>query len=169
MTRFLLPACLVLLSATLGAPIQPAHAAYPAASMLPRCQTAQLRGSLGAQNGGAGSIFTPIVLRNVSRSTCTLFGHPGVSLLNRQYRQIGRSARWDPGTMGLIVLRPGNAASTTVRSLNPGVGTTDCLPPSTALRLYPPDQRASLIIPARLSECLGTLSVKPLVPGTAGL
>jgi hypothetical protein len=56
-----------------------------------------------------------------------------------------------------------------VRSLNPGVGTTDCLPPSAALRIYPPDEWTALLVPARLSECLGTLDVKPLVSGMGGL
>jgi hypothetical protein len=163
---------LALLGITLAGPARQIHAASAhgnAALALPRCHTAALRASIGGQNAGAGSIFTTIVLRNVSRVTCTTAGYAGVSLVDSRHGQIGQPARWDPGVVHVITLRPGAAASTTVRSLNPGVGTTNCLPPSAALRIYPPNERTSLLVAARLSECLGTLDVKPLVFGTAGL
>lgn len=132
------------------------------------CETAGLRVSLGQQNGGAGSIFTAIVFRNMSTQTCTLAGYAGVSLVDRLHRQIGRAAQWDSGLIQRITLRPGGAASTTVHTLNPGVGTTNCLSPSTALRIFPPDNRNAVFVPVRLSECLGVLGVKPLVAGTNG-
>lgn len=134
-----------------------------------RCQTAQLRATLGGQNSGVGSIFTTIVLRNVSRQSCSVTGYPGISLVDGAHRQIGRSASWDAGVVRWFALRPGEFASTTVRSLNPGTGTTNCLPTSEALRIYPPNARTALLVPAHLAECLGILGVKPLVPGTNGL
>ncbi|HWE60258.1 MAG TPA: hypothetical protein VHB98_00960 [Chloroflexota bacterium] len=39
---------------------------------------------------------------------------------------------------------------------------------STALRIYPPAGLTALYVPARLSECLGTLGVLPVVAGTSG-
>ncbi len=168
MTRISPVIGLVLLSTIFARPLYPAHVAV-AASIPSQCQTAQLRGSIGGQNAGAGSIFTTLVLRNVGTHACSLRGYPGVSLVDRQHHQIGQPAHWDPRTVSLVVLQPGGAASTTIRSLNPGVGTNDCLPPSAALRIYPPSQRAYLLVPAHLSECLGTLNVLPLVPGTNGL
>jgi hypothetical protein len=136
---------------------------------LPWCSTGVLRATLGEQTGGAGSVFTTLVFRNTGRGSCAMQGHPGVSLVDSAGRPIGRPATWVVGPTPLIVLRPGGTASTMIRTLNPGVGTTKCLPPSAALRVYPPSQRTSLLVPARLSECLGELEVRPLVAGSAGI
>jgi hypothetical protein len=128
-----------------------------------------LHASIGATQGGAGSVFTTLVLRNVGHAACFTQGYPGVSLVDRMGHQIGRSATRTRATANRIVLRPGQAASTTIHTLNPGVGTTKCLAPSVALLVYPPDQRTSLLVKARLSECLGVLEMRPLVAGTAGM
>ncbi len=164
---------LTLAAALVVAPASPTRAAssYSHAgsmTLIPRCQTSQLRGFIAGQNGGAGSVYTTLALRNASGAACSITGYPGVSLVDSAGRQIGRPARWDSRPVRRVVLLPGGAASTTIRSLNPGVGTTDCLPPSAALRIFPPGERVPLFVPARLSECLGTLSVLPFVAGTAG-
>ncbi len=164
---------LALAAALVAAPASPTRAAgvpsqVGSATAIPRCQTSQLRGFIAGQEGGAGNVYTTLALRNSSGFACSIAGYPGVSLVDSNYRQIGRAARWDPRPVHRLVLLPGGAASTTIRSLNPGVGTTNCLPPSAALRIFPPDQRVPLFVPARLSECLGSLSVLPFVAGTAG-
>ncbi len=132
------------------------------------CSPTQLRVSLGQQTAGAGSIFTTVVLRNAGTHSCALRGYPGVSLVDSRQRQLGSAASWDPGVASLVTLLPGGAASTLVHTLNPGVGTTNCLPPSAALRIYPPGSLTALYVPAHLSECLGTLGVLPVVAGTSG-
>ena len=162
-------ACLAVAGIVLAGTVFQYQVDTPMALAASGCRTAQLRASLGGQNAGAGSIYTTIVLRNSSRQTCTVAGYPGISLVDGGHRQIGRPAQWDAGMIQSIVLRPGAVASTTVRSLNPGTGTSDCLPPSVALRIYPPNARTALLVPVRLSECLGTLNVKPLVPGANGI
>jgi len=164
---------LALTAALVAAPMTPTQAAGDrshagSATLVPRCQTYQLRGFIAGQEGGAGSIYTTLALRNGSGAACGITGYPGVSLVDSGQRQIGRPARWDPRSVRFVVLLPGGAASTIIRSLNPGIGTTDCLPPSAALRIFPPNERAPLFVPARLSECLGSLSVLPFVAGTAG-
>lgn len=136
---------------------------------VPECTTAALHASIGATQGGAGSIFTTLLLRNAGHTTCFVQGYPGVSLVDRKGHQIGKAAARTPAPTPRIVLHPGQAASTVIHTLNPGVGTTKCLTPSAALRIYPPDQRASLLVKAKLSECLGVLEVRPLVAGTAGM
>jgi hypothetical protein len=138
-----------------------------AATVLP-CSPARLRASLGQRTAGAGSIFTTVVLRNVGKESCALLGYPGVSLVDSKRRQIGRAASWDPRTVNLVTLLPGGAASTLVHTLNPGVDTTNCLPASAALRIYPPGGRTALYVPAHLADCLGTLGVLPVVAGTSG-
>ena len=136
-----------------------------ATTRLPWCGVGVLRATIGAQEGGAGSVFTTLVFRNVGRVSCVLRGYAGVSLVDGRGRQIGRPARRVPAPAAWIMLRPGATASTVVHTLNPGTGTTDCLPPSAALRVYPPDSYTSLIVRVRLSECLGSLDIRPLVAG----
>jgi len=162
-------ACFALASIVFASAVFQPQTGTPAVIAVSGCRTAQLRATLGGQNSGVGSIFTTIVLRNVGRQSCSVTGYPGISLVDGARRQIGRPARWDAGVVRWFTLRPGEAASTAVHSLNPGTGTTNCLPPSTALRVYPPNARTALLVPARLSDCLGTLGVTPLVPGTNGL
>ncbi len=139
------------------------------AAAVPECTTSVLHATIGDTEGGAGSVFTTLVLRNVGHAACFVQGYPGISLVDSKGRQIGKAATRTPAVAKRIVLRPGQAASTVIRTLNPGVGTTQCLAPSAALRVYPPDQRKSLLVKAHLSECLGRLEVRPLVAGTAGM
>jgi Protein of unknown function (DUF4232) len=139
------------------------------AALLPRCHTTQLQGSLGRGTAGAGSIFPVLVLRNVGTTTCGVFGYPGVSLLDAQGRQIGHPALWVPGVRRLVTVRPGGVVSAAMRLLNPGVAGGNCLARSTTVRVYPPDERAALLVPGQLQQCMGVFEVKPLVAGTAGL
>ncbi len=147
---------------------RPMSAAVVAAA-LPRCGAGVLRAEIVDQEGGAGNIYTTLALRNVGRGSCVTRGYPGVSLVDARGRQIGRPATRVARPGPLIVLRPGGAASTVVHTLNPGVGTTDCLPPSFFLRVYPPDAYTSLLVRARLSECLEHLEVRSLTAGTSGM
>lgn len=146
-----------------------AHAAASHPAAVPSCTAAQLRGSIGAVQGGTGSVFTTLILRNTG-SVCTVYGFPGVSLVAAMGRQIGRPAQWQVNGVPLrrITLLPNGAASTILRTLNPGVGTTNCFPPSVGLRVYPPNRTAALFVPAHLSYCLQSFDVRPLVAGTTG-
>jgi len=139
------------------------------AAPVPECMTGVLHATIGATQHGAGSVFTTLVLRNVGHAACFVQGYPGVSLVGSTGRQIGRAATRTPATVKRVVLRSGQAASTVIHTLNPDVGTAKCLALSAAVRVYPPDQRTSLRVKARLSECLGLLEVRPLVAGTAGM
>ncbi len=153
---------------TVSAATAPHAASATVAARLPLCGVGVLRAAIVGENAGAGNIYTTLAFRNVGPVSCVLRGYPGVSLVDGRGYQIGRSARRFATAAPLIALRPGGAASTVIHTLNPGVGTTNCLRPSTALRVYPPDSYAALLVRARLSECLGVLEVRPLVAGLAG-
>jgi hypothetical protein len=157
---------LTLAAAVLGTPL--AGPTTHAASV-PWCGLGVLRVTLGGQNAGVGNIYTTLVLRNVGRVSCNLRGYPGVSLVDAQGRQIGRAATRVAAARPWLVLRPGGSASTVIHTLNPGVGTNDCLPQSVALRVYPPDSYTAVLVRAKLSECLSVLEVRPLVAGSAGI
>jgi hypothetical protein len=138
------------------------------AAALPWCGVGVLHVSLGDHEAGVGNIYTTLVLRNVGRGSCTLRGYPGISLVDGRGHQIGKAATRIAGDRPWLVLRTGGTVSTVIHTLNPGVGTTNCLPPSAALRVYPPDSYTPVLVRVRLSECLGVLEVHPLVAGSTG-
>src|SRR2546423_5039730 len=64
----------------------PLPSARAGGRFLARSHTADLSGRLGFIQGAAGSRFGPLVLKNHSRHTCTLFGYIGGQL----YHPAGR-------------------------------------------------------------------------------
>jgi hypothetical protein len=146
----------------------PATAAAPAAapaSVTPMCATSQLSAHLGGGDAAAGNLYRDLVVTNTSGTTCHLTGFPGVSLLDARGGQIGAPATREPLSYAPVVLRPGGSASDTIHTIN-HQGT--CLPTSTSVRVYPPGNRASLVIPGELTNCHDELGISPLAAGTHG-
>ncbi|MEY9874780.1 hypothetical protein ABH931_004280 [Streptacidiphilus sp. MAP12-33] len=141
----------------------PAAGAEPQTAT-PMCTTAQLTGSLGGSDAGAGQIYRDVVLTNHSSRTCHLSGYPGMSVLDAHGAQIGAAATHEPRSYGAVVLAPHASAVTTIHTTNRMTNDpNECRPQSTALRVYPPGNRGSLVIPAKLTICNNTFSVTPLV------
>jgi hypothetical protein len=157
------------LALAVAVPITPLTVPTTLAASVPWCGAGVLRVAIGGHSAGVGNIYTTLVLRNVGPGSCALRGYPGVSLVDGGGHQIGRAATRGAGARPWLVLRRGGTVSTIVHTLNPGVGTTNCLPPSVAMRVYPPDSYTSVLVRVRLSECLGVLEVRPLVAGSAGI
>ena len=98
-------------------------------------------------SGAAGTIYYPLEFTNLSGHTCSLFGFPGVSVLNAQGNQLGSPAGWDHTTAPrTVILAPGATAHTQL-AYHDAVVTTEpgCDPVNTAvlLRVYPPGQRSA--------------------------
>src|SRR5919198_2009883 len=78
---------------------------------LVRCHTADLSGRLGFIQGAAGSRIGPLVLKNRSRHTCTLFGYIGGQLYNAAGRPIRTHiVRDHSGPRHAVVVAPGRTA-----------------------------------------------------------
>ena len=130
------------------------------------CSTDQLKGGLGETQSGAGQRYTIVVLTNTGTKACDLRGFPGVSLLDANGKQIGEPASREGSEGATISIAPGASASTTLHTSAAGLG-AQCDPTSAQLRVYPPDNTASLTITAAYSAC-GGFRVSTLVAGTAG-
>ena len=79
---------------------------------LVRCHTGDLSGRLGFIDAGAGSRFGPLVLKNRSRHTCTLFGYIGGQLYNAAGRPIRTSIVRDHSVPEhTVVVAPGRRRS----------------------------------------------------------
>ncbi|SFF41221.1 Protein of unknown function [Actinacidiphila alni] len=131
----------------------------------PLCTAAQLTPSLGGGDAGAGSVFRYLVLTNHSGTVCHVTGFPGLSLLDADGKQIGAPATYQQLDHQPVVLRPGESASDTIRTVNQQ-GT--CLPTSTSLRIYPPGSRQSLVFPGKVTNCDNEFVVTPFTKGTTG-
>ena len=85
----------------------------PAAAATPGpCSTAGLRVTLGSQeSAAAGHFYRTLDFTNISGSSCTLYGYPGVSFVTGiGGQQIGAAASRSPASKRLIVLAPGKTA-----------------------------------------------------------
>src|SRR4051812_3746340 len=82
-------------SVSIAAPTAPSVAPTSSAPIA-NCATSALKGSLGPEQGAAGSVYTPLVLTNVGPRTCELRGFPGVSYVaGDDGHQVGPAAVMD--------------------------------------------------------------------------
>jgi hypothetical protein len=134
---------LALGTAALGIPAASAAPASP-----PPAATADLRVwlGIGAGEAAAGSTYYPLEFTNISGHTVTIRGFPGVSATNSS-GQLGSPAGWEhtapPAT---VTLANGATAHTTLQIADVanfgGVKSAT----ATALKIYPPNQRAATLI-----------------------
>jgi hypothetical protein len=149
-------------AATLGSVAALAAAASPAAgsavaASTPACQTAGLVVWLNTSgNGAAGSIFYTMNFTNLSGHACTLRGYPGVSAVNLRGKKVGSAASRDNSQkVKTVKLGKGATATATLRIVETGNFSPSACGPRTAagLRVYPPNQTASALIPFPFSVC----------------
>jgi hypothetical protein len=126
---------------------------------VPRCTAGDLGAwvAVGQGNGALGTIYYPLEFTNLSGHTCSLFGYPGVSALDRNGRQLGSPAGWG-SLAGARTLRlaPGATAHTLLAYHDAVVGTDPgCDPVYSAelLRIYPPDQRSTTYAAFSFEAC----------------
>lgn len=134
----------------------------PATSLSPAagpsaCPNGSLQVKQGVAQGYAGGVYEVITFTNTSGSSCTLLGYPGVSLVSGPSNtQIGLAAkRSTTAPVKLVTLAPGatgNALLQIVDALN--YPPASCTPTqATALRVFPPNQTASVLLPNTSNGC----------------
>ncbi len=128
--------------------------ASPASSGPSQCTTADLRLTVGAANGAAGTIFYQLDLTNTSSSACTMFGYPGVAFVSSPGgSQVGAAAgRGSITAPALVTLEPGMTAHATLAVSDVLIG-NNCMGHQVHVnwvQVYPPDQYSALF--AQLSR-----------------
>jgi len=177
--RFRLGAAVALAAlATSGAGTLSASAASgPIRAVGPKiagCATSQLTVWLGIPGDGAAStVRYEMQISNIGMTTCSLYGFPGVSAMAPGGAQLGSPASWDHSlTPSTVVLAPGATSHVVFQTVSvSNYPTSTCAPVSASgLRVYPPNQTASAIIPFTFEACSKTgpvyLSVRPVETGT---
>ena len=135
------------------------------------CATSALKISQSAPNGYAGGVIVTLVFTNASGATCTLYGYPGVSLVSSAQQQIGLAAKRSGTAVKLITLAPGATASASLQIVDAlNFPSTTCDPVKAAyLRVYPPNQTASVLLANTSQTCskpVQTLTVNPVQSGS---
>jgi len=133
-----------------------------AAASAPRCVTSRLVVSLDSRgSGAAGSTYYRLKLTNVSGHTCSLAGFPGVSGVGIVGRQIGSSARDHAGSASPITLRNHATATAILRIVDVGnYPQARCHRVMAAgLRVYPPNQKVSKVVPFPFRARAGALAI----------
>jgi hypothetical protein len=132
----------------------------------------------------AGGAYYYLEFTNLSGHACTLRGSPGVSAVSLSGRQLGSPARGDySGDTSPVMLAAGATATAKLQIEDPGDFGNSCLLPSpwkqpwrpgalptaAGLRVYPPNQYASKVVPYPLPACAHTgpawIGAGPVTPG----
>jgi hypothetical protein len=123
----------------------------------PKCTTSDLRVWVGVPGDGtAGPIYYALELSNISNHACTLYGYPGVSAVGLGGKQLGSPARRDAVvTPHVVTLGKGATAHVRLGITDPGFFSPSACPRADAigLRVYPPNDYASTIVPFSFSAC----------------
>jgi Protein of unknown function (DUF4232) len=156
----------------------------PAAST-PRCATPGLVVWLDVPPGNhyAGGAAYYLEFTNLSGHACTLRGYPGVSAVTLSGRQLGSPAGWSTPATTTVRLASGATATADLQIADPaGYGNRCLLPPpwqqpwrhgtlpaAAGLRVYPPNQFASKVIPYPFPACAHAgpvyIHAGPVTPG----
>jgi Protein of unknown function (DUF4232) len=144
----------------------------PSTPSAPACSTADLSGTVNTSQGGAaaGSTYYPLNLTNTSKTSCYLFGYPGVSFVTGPSgSQIGEPASRNPAVAPrTVILTPGGTAHVTVQVVDTlNYSKSDCKPVTAHwLKVFPPGQFTALYIKFTATTCSAKLPAKLGVPLT---
>jgi hypothetical protein len=122
-------------------------------------------------NAAAGSVYYTLKFTNQSGRTCSLLGYPGVSAVDLRDRRLGSAGSRTPSGVRLVRLPNGATASALLRIAQAAnFPQSACHRVAAAgLRIYPPNQTASKVIPIPFDACSRTgpiyLSVKAVGRG----
>ena len=132
-------------------------AATTGARKMPRCAGSGLVVWLDTSPGGgaAGSVYYQLKF-NLASHACHLFGFPGVSAVGLGGRQLGSAAaRNHTRVARLVTLAPGATAAAVLQVVHAeNFPRASCRQVTAAgLRVYPPDQTASKLVPFPFRAC----------------
>lgn len=134
----------------------------------PRCTVSQLSVRQTSSNGAAGSIGLTYAFTNISRSTCSLFGYPGMLMLNASGKPLPTTVVRAPSVVvpsvaeHTVVLAPNAIASFYAGYSD--VSASSC-PQASRLEVTPPNDYDHLVISTAIAPCRGRINVSPVFAG----
>lgn len=148
--------------------------AAPAAASKSPCTTSGLviwMNTVGSAY--AGGVYYTLKFTNLSGHACTLHGYPGVSAVSLSGRRLGSPAGWGTARPATVTLADSATATVALQIADPANFGTACflpgpppapgrpgkLPTAAGLRVYPPNQFTSKVIPFPFSACYSSVPV----------
>lgn len=127
-----------------------------AAAGTPSCNSNDLKAKIGQSEGAAGSIYVTLDFTNTSSSKCTMYGYPGVSLANGTTEVGPGATRSTTTAASLVTLAPNATANAVLQVADAGnYPASNCGPkPTSAIKIYPPNQTVALYVPYSTSACV---------------
>ena len=145
------------------------HATPSGAAATPACTTANLDVWLNTMgNGAAGSSYYDLNMTNLSAHSCTLYGYPGVSAITQTGIQLGspagRNPQHVPAHITLTSARTArgfdNSTAHNTATVILQITVAQNFPSATCsyvtaagLRVYPPNQKESTVVPYPFVAC----------------
>jgi hypothetical protein len=123
------------------------------------CRSTDLKLSIGKAGAAMSHDYVPLQFTNISRASCVVQGFPGVSYVTGDNgQQVGAPAVRDGSIGPAVTLAPGQMAYALITEVQVGVFDPNaCKPtPVRGLRVYPPDETASLFVAQSTTGCAGT-------------
>ncbi|GAB3543229.1 hypothetical protein GCM10027403_37100 [Arthrobacter tecti] len=119
--------------------------------------------------GAAGSVYRQLIFTNVSDEECEITGYPGVSYVDADGNQVGAPAERASGESQEVILAPGTSAIAPLQQTRAENYGAQCeLTDTVGLRVYPPNDTASLIVDQTATACASTdivlMTVSPTQP-----
>ncbi|HEX3538827.1 MAG TPA: DUF4232 domain-containing protein [Acidimicrobiales bacterium] len=142
--------------------------ADPTRVATPSCSPTDLSASIVTSTSGTGHGQETVQLVNVSSATCTMFGYPGLGLLDPSGApqtvdvQRARAAGWDDPAIAerAVTLAAGGVASFWIEWVNVAGSETG------TLEITPPNQFSQILTPnANIELDVGTLTVSAVTSG----
>jgi len=144
-------------AAAAGATSPAGRSGAAAVAVTPKCATSGLVIWLDTTGQGTmGSTYYHLEFTNLSGHTCTISGYPPVSAVNLSGQQVGSAGSPDSTAKpGVISLANGARASTALRIVDVNNFSASSCQKATAagLRVYPPGQTSSKLVPFPFSAC----------------
>jgi hypothetical protein len=117
---------------------------------IPACRTNVLTAHVTGPLGAAGTFTFQLVFRNIGSVPCSMGGFPGVSFVDKVGKQIGAAVARQHSFGGTVIVPPGGELGASLATHSTDSAPSDCKPASASgLRVFPPDQTVSLIVPQR--------------------
>jgi hypothetical protein len=137
--------------------LQAAATGATGAAGTPKCATSGLVVWLDTRgNGTAGSVYYKLKFTNLASHSCHLLGYPGVSGVNLAGRRLGSAASRNHSHIpNMVTLARGATASAVLQIIQAdNFSAASCHQVTAAgLRVFPPNQRASKVIPFPFRAC----------------
>jgi hypothetical protein len=134
----------------------------------PPCTQQQLRITAGRQGAGLGHFYSPVIFRNISTTTCSLRGYPGVEYVAPDGTAIPTQPDHETTIpVRTVVVRPGKAASAMLSGVDfgPNGGATPC-PDVSGVRVIARGLTTQVFVPAGVDDCYdGSIFVSAVQPG----